>query len=191
MALWRSWAAWPSGFIDSTSHSSTPSGAPSLAQLVDDRHPGVLVAVDHADHEHAPARRASRAARPRSVRRAPIVRSRPRSADEVELPERDELGARIRRHPRHGWMVVVEVLVDVEVLVGWSSSVRGRRRSCWSSSSWSCVVDVDVVLVVRAGRRCCDDRGDRRRSRRPSRLVAAVARRVAAARRRRPSTERR
>ena len=59
LAFWRWSIAWPSGFIDSTSHSSTPSGAPAGAQLVDDRGARRLVAMDHADHEHAAAARRS------------------------------------------------------------------------------------------------------------------------------------
>ena len=52
LAFVRRPAAWPSGFIDSTSHRSTPVGHRRRRQPVEDRHALVLVAMDHADDEH-------------------------------------------------------------------------------------------------------------------------------------------
>ena len=49
-------AATPSGFAFSTSQRSTPAGIGKSLELADDGEAGVLVAVDAADHRHAPLR---------------------------------------------------------------------------------------------------------------------------------------
>ena len=106
-AFWRTWAAWPSGFIESTSHSSTPSGT------------GV-------------ARRSSRIAVPASsspwitpitsTRRPPGVPNRSatigRPSTDRPSPTTAASGRAGRAHPGSAIVVVVVVVVvDVVVLV--------------------------------------------------------------------------
>ena len=100
-------AAWPSGFIDSTSHRSTPARHRRRRQPLEDRHAVVLVAVDHADHEHHGA-----------ARRPPLDRGdRPALDRAADLDDLDGVGRRARRRP-----------------AAWSSSARRRGASTWSSS---------------------------------------------------------